>query len=160
MFIFSCFSFNRFQFVSQAGSICLKHVSQSNKTNICHIPHICLGKNHTKCNIFIILFMCLLKLNGKAPSVSNILLLSTPLAKSTSLYAPSLHCPTFEQLIMQVYCTLVSRAKRGWERCIFLSFHIQICSRVIQGSFFQVTMYTVHISSNGSHFLTAGFLMY
>ena len=42
----------------------------------------------------------------------------------------------------------------------FIFRHIQICTRLLQGELFKVTMYTAHISSNGSHFLTARVLVY
>ena len=51
-----------------------------------------------------------------------------------------------------------SEARLGGVHFIFR--HIQICTRLQQGELFQVTMYTAHISSNGSHFLTAEFLVY
>ena len=38
--------------------------------------------------------------------------------------------------------------------------HIQIYTRLLQGELFKVTMYTAHIGSNGSHFLTAMVLVY
>ena len=37
-------------------------------------------------------------------------------------------------------------------RVHFIFRHIQICTRLLQGELFKVTMYTAHISSNGSHF--------
>ena len=51
-----------------------------------------------------------------------------------------------------------SEARLGVVHFIFL--HIQICTRLLQGELFKVTMYTAHISSNGSHFLTARVLVY
>ena len=51
-----------------------------------------------------------------------------------------------------------SKARLGGVHFIFR--HIQICNRLLQGELFKVTMYTAHISSNGSHFLTARVLVY
>ena len=46
-----------------------------------------------------------------------------------------------------------SKARLGGVYFIF--WHIQICTRLLQGELFKVTMYTAHISSYGIHFLTA-----
>ena len=51
-----------------------------------------------------------------------------------------------------------SKARLGEVHFIFT--HIQICTRLLQGELFKVTMYAAHISSNGSHFLTARVLVY
>ena len=51
-----------------------------------------------------------------------------------------------------------SKARLGGVHFIFR--HIQICSRLLQGELFKVTMYTAHISSNGNHFLTVRVLVY
>ena len=51
-----------------------------------------------------------------------------------------------------------SKARLGMVHFIF--WHIQICSRLLQGELFKVNMYTAHISLNGSHFLTARVLVY
>ena len=51
-----------------------------------------------------------------------------------------------------------SEARLGGVHFIF--HHIQIYTRLLQGELFKVTMYTEHISSNGSHFLTARVLVY
>jgi hypothetical protein len=51
-----------------------------------------------------------------------------------------------------------SKARLGGVHFIFR--HIQICTRLLQGELFKVTMYTAHISSNGSHFLMARVLVY
>ena len=50
-----------------------------------------------------------------------------------------------------------SKASLGGVNFIFR--HIQICTRLLQGELFQVTMYTAYISSNWSHFLTARVLV-
>ena len=52
----------------------------------------------------------------------------------------------------------VERSKAGQGAFYFSA--IQICTRLQQGELFKVTMYTAHISSNGSHFLTARVLVY
>ena len=50
-----------------------------------------------------------------------------------------------------------SEARLGGVHFIF--HHIQILTRLLQSELFKVTMYTAHISSNGSHFLTARVLV-
>ena len=42
----------------------------------------------------------------------------------------------------------------------FIFRHIPIHTSLLQGELFKVTTYTAHISSNGSHFLTARVLVY
>ena len=52
-----------------------------------------------------------------------------------------------------------SEARLGRVHSIF--FHIQICSRLLWGSCVRLLcILHAHISSNGSHFLTASFLVY
>ena len=51
-----------------------------------------------------------------------------------------------------------SEARLGGVHFIFR--HVQICTRLLQGELFKVTTYTAHISSNGSHFMTARDLVY
>ena len=52
-----------------------------------------------------------------------------------------------------------SEARLGGVHLIF--WHIQICTRLLQGSCLRLLcILHAHISSNGSHFLTAGFLVY
>ena len=51
-----------------------------------------------------------------------------------------------------------SEARLGGVHFIFRL--IQICTRLLQREQFEVTMYTAHISSNGSHFMTARVLVY
>ena len=51
-----------------------------------------------------------------------------------------------------------SKARLGGVHFIF--WHIQIFTGLLQDELFKVTMYTVNISSNGSHFFTASVLVY
>ena len=46
-----------------------------------------------------------------------------------------------------------SKARLGRLHLVFSN--IQICDRLLNDELLMVTMYTAHISSNGSHFLTA-----